>query len=207
MSPILDSIGSVKGFGWGAFVAPSLPYYESIATVTGNTGQTITFSNIPQTFTHLQIRTMSRVSLGSYSFSSYSIRVGNGSVDTGSNYSNHRFYGSGNGSVFADGGANGTTIDGPFWTANNAIANAVGVGIVDILDYRNTNKYKTFRTLTGFDSNTSGDSGWTANSAAGLQFASANWRSTSAINTISLLVFGSATNSVQHIALYGIKGA
>lgn len=207
MSPILESIGSVKAFGWGSVVDTTPAAFESIATVTGNTSQTITFSNIPQTFTHLQIRTMSRVSLASYSFSTYSIRVGNGSVDSGSNYSNHRFYTSGNGTVSADGAANGSTIDGPIWTANNAIANSMGVGIVDILDYANTNKYKTLRTLTGFDSNATGDSGWTANSAAGIVFASANWRSTSAINTISLLVFGSATNSVQHIALYGIKGA
>lgn len=189
-------------------VTPTLlTSYESIATVTGNTTQTITFSNIPQTFKHLQIRAISKVSLSSYSFSAYSIRVGNGSVDSGSNYSNHRFYTSGNGTVLADGAANGSTVDGPFWTANNSNTNNVGVGIVDILDYADTNKYKTFRTLTGFDNNGSGDAGWTANSASGLQFGGGNWRSTSAINTISLLVFGSAANSVQHIALYGIKGA
>lgn len=181
--------------------------FESIATVTGNTSQTITFSNIPQTFKHLQIRAISRVSLASYSFSIYSMRVGNGSVDSGSNYSNHRFYTSGNGTVSADGGANGTSIDTTIWTANNSTANNVGVGIIDILDYADTNKYKTVRTLTGFDNNGSGDAGWTANSASGLIFASGNWRSTSAINTISLLVFGSSANSVQHIALYGIKGA
>jgi hypothetical protein len=150
---------------------------------------------------------MSRVSLASYSFSSYSIRVGNGSVDSGSNYSNHRFYTSGNNTVSTDGAANGTSADGPLWTANNAIASSMGVGIVDILDYKNTNKYKTFRTLTAFDSNATGDAGWTPNSAAGIVFAGANWRSTSAINTISLLIFGGSANSVQNIALYGIKGA
>ncbi len=197
--PILGTVASqFSGKPFGSF--------ESIATVTGNTGQTITFNNIPQTFKHLQIRSISRVSVGGYSFSGYSIRVGNGSVDSGSNYSNHRIYTSGNNTVLTDGAASGTVIDGPFWTANNATASNVAPGIMDILDYADTNKYKTFRHLTGFDNNGSGDSGWTGNAMGGIQYGSGSWRSTSAIDTISLLVFGSAANSVQHIALYGIKG-
>jgi hypothetical protein len=45
VSPILDSIGSVKGFGFGAFV--SVPNsFESIATVTVSTATpTISFTS------------------------------------------------------------------------------------------------------------------------------------------------------------------
>ena len=183
------------------------PAYESIATITGESGQTFTITNIPQTFTHLQLRAISRVSLGSYTFSGYSMRVGNGSVDTGSNYSNHRIYTTGNGSIGADGSSNASSIDGPFFTANNAIANNVAVTILDILDYKNTNKYKTIRMLTAFDNNDTGSSSPGAGSIAFIQYGSAAWRSTSAINTMSFSMGGSATNSVQQFALYGIKGA
>lgn len=199
--PILGTVAS-------QFAGKPFGSFESIATVTGLTsGQTFSFSNIPQTFTHLQLRAVSRVSLGSYTFSGYSMRFGNGSVDTGSNYSNHRFYTSGNNSIFADAGVNSSTLDGPFFTANNAIASNVAVTIMDILDYSNTNKYKTFRMITGFENNGSGDSGWTANATAGIQFSSGAWRSTSGIDIISFSMGGSAQNSVQHFALYGIKGA
>jgi hypothetical protein len=199
--PILGTVAS-------QFSGKPFSSFESIATITGiSSGQTFSFSNIPQTFTHLQLRAISRVSLGSYTFSGYSMRVGNGSVDTGSNYSNHRIYTSGNNSIFADAGANSSTLDGPFFTANNAIASNVAVTIMDILDYNNTSKYKTFRMITGFENNGSGDSGWTANATAGINFSSGAWRSTSAIDTISFSMGGSAENSVQHFALYGIKGA
>ena len=199
--PILGVIASSTQQGL------SVSSYESIATVTGNTSNSFTFTSIPQTFTHLQIRTMSRVSLGSYTFSAYSMGFGNGSIDTGSNYSNHRFYTSGNNTVYSDGGGSDSSAYAPFWTANNAIANNTAVSIVDILDYSKTNKYKTFKLLTGFDNNNSGDSGFTANAAAAIQFTSGNWRSNSAIDTIRFTIGGAALNSIQSVALYGIKGA
>jgi hypothetical protein len=39
---------------------------------------------------------------------------------------------------------------------NGATANAFGVGIIDILDYANTNKYKTIKSLDGCDLNGAG---------------------------------------------------
>jgi hypothetical protein len=188
----------------GTVITPNS--FESIATVTGQSGQTFTFSDIPQTFKHLQLRAISRVSLGSYTFSGYTMRVGNGSVDTGNNYSNHRIYTTGNNSIGADASSDASSMDGPFFTANNAIANNVAVTVLDILDYSNTNKYKTMRMLSAFDNNDTGVSGIGSNSVALIQYSSAAWRSTSAINTISFSMGGNATNSVQHFALYGIKG-
>ena len=54
MSPILESIGSVKGFGWGSFSIP--PSFESIATVTvASNAYSVDFTSIPQTYNSLQI--------------------------------------------------------------------------------------------------------------------------------------------------------
>ena len=85
MSPILESIGSVKGFGWGALVAGGS--YESIQTVTVGAGgsASVTFSSIPATYKHLQIRGILR---SSYSPSNTSMRLTFNS-DTGNNYSSH----------------------------------------------------------------------------------------------------------------------
>jgi hypothetical protein len=203
--PILGIIASQIS---GHLAPPIVPArFESIATVTGQSGQTFTFSSIPQTFKHLQLRAISRVSLANYTFGGYSMRVGNGSVDTGNNYSNHRIYTTGNNSIGADASSNAGAIDGPFFTANNAIANNVAVTVLDILDYSDTNKYKTMRMLTAFDNNDTGSSSPGAGSIAFIQYGSAAWRSTSAIDTITFSMGGTATNSVQHFALYGIKGA
>jgi hypothetical protein len=186
----------------------ALASFESIQTITGNTSQTVTFNTIPQTFTHLQLRISARASLGSYTFTGYSMRVGNGSVDTGNNYSNHRMYTSGNDTETNDGGINESALNGPWVTANNAISNNFAVTLIDILDYKNTSKYKTTKIIQAFDNNASGDSGFTANAVAGISFGGGNWRSFSAIDTISFGLGGSATTNTNSVfALYGIKGA
>ena len=74
-------------------------------------------------------------------------------------------------------------------------ANIFGTGIIDILDYADTSKYKTVRTLFGYDANGSGY----------IAFSSNLWQSTSAITSITMTpVNGIAEYS--SFALYGIKG-
>ena len=60
MSPITELIGGAKAYGWGSFAA--VGDFESIATVTvnGTSQNSITFSSIPATYTHLQIRTIAK---------------------------------------------------------------------------------------------------------------------------------------------------
>jgi hypothetical protein len=168
--------------------------FESIATVTGNTSGTITFSNIPTTYQHLQLRTIGR-GTQSGNYTNMNLRVGNGSVDTGSNYTYHRLFGNGS-SVTADGASNQTA--GLFGiTGASASANIFMVNLIDIVDYANTNKFKTIRNLKGYDLNGSGE----------IFFESYLWRSTSAITTIELTLGGGQTlNTNSHFALYGIKG-
>ena len=88
MSPILGIYASqISGHLW----APS-GAYDSIATATG-TGSSgiINFTSIPSTYTHLQLR----VSALPSSVDQMVCRVGNGSIDTGSNYARHTLNGNG----------------------------------------------------------------------------------------------------------------
>jgi hypothetical protein len=169
--------------------------YESIATVTVGAGgaSSITFSSIPSTYTHLQIRGIARsarTESGSY------IKIQFNS-DTANNYANHGLFGGG-----ASAGAYAvTTTDHAaeaYITAANDTASAFGASIWDVLDYTNTNKNKTVRALTGADVN--GTNGQ-------LRFASGVWLSTNAITSLSL-TDGNGSTFVQYssFALYGIKG-
>jgi len=69
---------------------------------------------------------------------------------------------------------------------------------VDILDYTDTNKYKTMRALYGQDTN----------SVGGITFYSGLWKNTNAITTVTLIPNNSAFwATYTQAALYGIKGA
>ena len=107
--------------------------------------------------------------------------------DSGSNYSFHDLYGTG-AAVGVLGAANQTSVFASLTGSTQA-----AVSIIDILDYANTNKYKTNRCLIGVDYNGSGYS-W---------FSSGNWRNTAAINSI---VLNATFTQYTSAALYGIKG-
>lgn len=173
--------------------------YDSIATTTVGAGgaASITFSSIPSTYTHLQIRYTARsndVSGGDRIAQKMQFNS-----DTGANYSHHLLFGTGS-AASADAYTSSTFIytglsDLP---TNIAAANIFGVGVIDILDYKDTNKFKTTRTLSGQDQN----------STSGRIFlTSGNWRSTSAISTITLFPETGSYMQYSSIALYGIKGA
>lgn len=171
--------------------------YDSISTVTVGAGgaSSIEFTSIPSTYTHLQIRGIARSTLGGSQGDWVNIQFNN---DTASNYNWHLLYGDSSTSTpFSTGGGNSSNVTTLVRaSASNATASVFGAGVIDILDYANTNKFKTVRSLTGFDSNTVGG-------LTGL--ASGAWRSTSAITSIKL----NTTSFVQYstFALYGIKSA
>jgi hypothetical protein len=68
-------------------------------------------------------------------------------------------------------------------------------GILDILDYANTNKYKTTRSLSGVDANGSGFA----------QFMSGLWMNTAAVTSITILPNSDSFIQYSQFALYGIK--
>jgi hypothetical protein len=196
VSPILDSIGSVKAFGWGAIVSNTA--YESIATVTVGAGGSASaeFTSIPQTYKHLQIRGIGRTSDAGTggNFGCY-IRMNS---DTGSNYAFHTLLGNGI-SVGAGGSASQNLIYtlhvGP---RGGDLSNTFSAQIVDILDYANTNKYKTVRILGGHNLQ--------ATTAERIASSSGVWMSVSAITRIDIYLEGTMGQYTQ-FALYGIKGS
>jgi hypothetical protein len=169
------------------------PAYESISTVTVGAGgvSTVTFSNIPATYTHLQVRILARDSRAN-AFSNIEWRY---NADTGSNYTSHILYGNGSGTAAAV-DLNLSTQSAIRIAGGNAASNIFGVGIIDILDYTNTNKYKVSRTLSGNDQNGDGQ----------IYFTSGLWNNTAAITSITFIP--TTANIVQYssFALYGIKG-
>lgn len=177
--------------GWvGNGLVTNLGDYESIATVSvGVAGQsTIEFSGIASTYKHLQIRGLLRTGSGTQ----MQIRLNS---DTTSNYSRHGL--AGDGSVTASyGNANisfGTWLN---YSGLPTAANTFGVAVIDILDYSNTNKYKTIRTLYGQDSNGSGEVG----------ISSTAWFSTTAVSTVTIFPPSGTIQQYSQFALYGIKG-
>ena len=160
-------------------------------TVGSGGASSITFSSIPQTFTHLQIRLTCRSDYAGTVASNFFRFNG----DAGSNYPYHNVLG--DGSTASSSGSTAGTV-GYFGNmiASTSTANVFTSCIADILDYANTNKYKTLRNLQGFDANGSGQ----------VYLASSLWMSTAAITSI-LLVSGGGANYVAgtRADLYGIQ--
>jgi hypothetical protein len=157
--------------------------YDSIATSSG-AASSITFSSIPSTYTHLQLR------LFMVGTSVTQDVWGRFNSDTGANYSTHRIFGTGAAQA-AGGNTTSSKIDFFAWSNTEP-----GVAVIDILDYANTSKYKTSRSLTGSDSNGSGF----------IHFTSGLWQSASAIDSITFFPQVGTFAAGTHAALYGIKG-
>ena len=167
--------------------------YESIATVTVGSGgtSTITFDNIPSTYQHLQIRAISR---GTATGRIY-MRFNN--VSTGTPYDYHGLAGNGVNAVATADTSNNEiwlTVDGDSPTANHF----TGM-VLDILDYKDTNKNKTTRSLSGHSIDSV--SYWI------VWFESGLWRSTSAISRIDFTRGSGNFAEFTQFALYGLRSA
>lgn len=173
-------------------VTPAVPTsFDSIATATGNgTATSVTFSSIPSTYKSLQIRYA--IITATNNAEDLYLRI-NG--DTASNYAWHKLRG------------NGTTASATASAPDNTLSLHAGLnglgqtylftGVVDIIDYASTSKFKTVRTLTGIDKNGSGD----------IALTSGLWRSTSAITSLNFYVQGASSffSTGTTFALYGVK--
>jgi hypothetical protein len=165
-----------------------------VITVGSAGASSVTFSNIPGTYTHLQIRGILRASRNDAADGI--IVQYNG--DTASNYSSHFVRGQGS-SVGAEGVANQSSMRiQDTMPGQTSAANLFGTVIIDILDYANTNKYKTQRSLGGND----------RNGAGYIDFSSGNWRNTNAITSIDIKpLYGTGFAQYSSFALYAVKGA
>jgi len=170
-----------------------LSSYESIATSSPTSGTSISFSSIPQTFKHLQLRINWNAGVTS---ADIQLKI-NSTAPTQA----HRVSGNGTSASAA-----ASDFDSGGWYLNIAnyastYNNYPAPFIIDFLDYSDTNKNKTARALVGTEYN-----GGNTDSRVGLK--SAFWNSTSAISSIQIAMGGGAFGSTGNsFALYGIKGA
>jgi len=181
MTPMLGIMASQIS---GHLFAPS-GAYDSIATVAVGAGgsSTITFSSIPSTYTHLQIRATPKVAAAVNVYYKFN------SDATTTNYDYHYLYG--DGTTPSTGWSSGVAVTGYIGYISQTQPSAM---VMDILDYANTNKYKTTRTLLGVDANGTGN----------IELVSTSWMSTAAITQIDIT---SAQVIAQYssFALYGVK--
>ena len=162
--------------------------YESIATVTvGSPVATVSFSSIPATYTHLQVRLIAKSTETLYDQSD-AINFYFNADTTYTNYRSHWLRGDGSSATSSQIQSAGYNIyTGTIASGHSSQTSMFGAQIIDILDYANTNKYKTVRTLDGDD----------LNSALGLVgLYSGLWMSTSAITGLTFNVTN-ASNFAQ----------
>jgi len=182
-------------------VTPALPNsYEAIATLSGNgSSDTITFTSIPSTYKHLQIRGVNVVNYGNTDYGNGGLRF-NG--DTGGNYTNHSIRGYWDGSTGNKQGINytlGTITYGMIFNCFlNQNQDSVFPTVIDILNYKDTNNRKVARAYGGGTYSTQG-------ARAIIQGASMFWDSTSAITSVSLFASNGNWNAKTKFTLYGIK--
>lgn len=167
-----------------------------MTTTLSTSAVSVTFSDIPQSYEHLQVRVWGWNTSGS----DRSLAIYYNS-DTGINYVNHYLQGNGSSATAGAETGRGQTfiIDSAAGqTGLNGDVNKASVFLIDILDYANTNKNTTVRALGGWDGNGGGVVG----------LASSLWLSTSAINTLTFfLPYSTNIGAGSKFALYGIKRA
>jgi hypothetical protein len=166
------------------FVADTGAMFPIGMVQVGSAGtSSISFSNIPNTYKHLQIRFIYETGdWGTFRF--------NGDT-TSSNYRSHTL--TGNGSTASSGTAANIIYEPQSSNGGNRNTYA---GIIDILDYSSTSKYKTTRSLEGTDINGSGY----------IILNSGLWMSTAAVTSISMTRNTTDWGNYSQFALYGIKG-
>jgi hypothetical protein len=168
--------------------------YDSLATVTlSSTTASVTFSGIPSVYKHLQIRLIARSNRAAVVNDSFHLQFNS---DTSANYADH--YLIGDGSTASAGAETSVTNIGLYRiTGAGAGSNTFGASVIDILDYQNTNKYKTVRALSGDDNNGDGR----------ISLGSGLWQSNSAITGITLFPNSGSSSFVQYsqFSLYGVR--
>jgi hypothetical protein len=189
--PIVGSFAGASARAYGLGAGVQIGDFESIATQTVGAGgvASVTFSSIPATYTHLQIRVIGKQN-EAYAYAGMSMWFNS---DTARNYPRHELVsdGSSTSSAGLTAASNGEELY--FYAGSGS---QFGPAIVDILDYTNTNKYKTMRSICGVDNNGSGYAIMT----------SGVWLNTAAVNTITIASNSFTISQYSSFALYGVKG-
>ena len=184
---LLNNVVALLGNG----AAAAANSFESIATSTVGAGgaASISFNSIVGTYKHLQIRWISR---GTSAAAGQNCSIEFNSDTTLSNYRYHDLAGDGT-SAIADTNASSNRI---FFTSSaSSTASAFGAGVIDILDYSNSNKNTTTRVLHGWDANGSGY----------VILRSNLWMNTAAVTDITIKPQSGNFAQYSSFALYGVK--
>jgi hypothetical protein len=166
-------------------MAAGATYFPLATTTLASAAASYTFSSIPSTYTDIILV----INGGTTVNGQFRLQVGNGSVDTASNYSGTQMY------------AYSTTVGaGRETAATNPYVGATStnksIHTIQFMNYSNTTTYKTWL-------NKGGDTGQQQNDVSVYL-----WRSTSAINIIKLASDGGSSISAgTTLTLYGIKAA
>ena len=195
--PVLGIIASSLG-------ATQFGSFESIQTITVGSGGSanVTFSNIPQQYTHLQLRFTAASNRSTYTIDNIYLDRVNGS--TASNLTTRA-------QITND--QNSTTVlnynyinyDGTYIgrIGTSVQTNAFGAGVVDMLDYTNTNMKRSFLSFAGQDTN-----GLTLGYRGSHGLLSGTLNDTVAMTSFRLRPeYGTAFLQYSSFALYGIRTA
>ena len=194
MTKLLPGVvaSGISGHLW----APVGAYEQIASTTVGSPVSSITFNGIPSTYQHLQIRALAKTNKATDNVDDVFVRFNSDSTD---NYAFHRLRGNG---ATADAagdptGSGFTAILLPTCAGITSKTNVFGTMVIDILDYADTNKKKTLKSLCGMNAN---------EAPAWVSLASGLWLSSAAISTVALTP-GTGTTFSQYssFALYGIN--
>lgn len=152
----------------------------------------ITFSSIPQNFTHLHLRITARSARTASTNDRVYCRFNS---DSATNYTWHELYGDGS-SPYGQAYAPDNVFYTGFDPAASTTASVFASEIVDILDYANVSKFKTVRAIDGYDGSGSGI----------VSLRSGLWRSNAAITSLFLGHYYTGANFVagSRVDLYGL---
>jgi hypothetical protein len=164
--------------------------YASIATFafTNSSSTSVSFTSIPQNYTHLQLRIFARGTGGS---TAQDILMTLNNDGTSSYWEYHQAFSTGVNS-YSNFGTTNTFMYVASVTGTSALANNFGSAIVDIHDYASSAKNKSIKSLQGWNNNGSGNVVFRSNMYTGI----------TPISTITLSMSNFAQYS--HIALYGL---
>lgn len=185
MTPLLTGVFASQISGHLSTPDSGAMFPIAMISVGGTSTSTIDFTNIPDTYKHLQLRFVYET--GDWG----TLRFNNDT--TSSNYRGHVLFGGGSGTGSSSTSAN--VLYEP--QGSNGGGRNTYSGVIDILDYASTNKNKVTRSLEGCNYNTSGE----------IYFTSGLWMN-SADKITRITMTRNVTNWGQYsqFALYGIKG-
>ena len=185
----LMPLGLLSQGGGGGTSANALTLISS--QILTSTASTVTFSSIVGSYKHLQLRMIGRdTGNPGQSYLGVATTV-NG--DTATNYDLHVMLGQGTSVVSSASNTRASVLFYGLATAY-AASNVFTGGIMDILDYSNTSKNKTFRTFSGIH-----------DTQSAVYLSSGLWRSTAAISSITLTAPNTAFAIGSRFSLYGVS--